>query len=299
MDRFHQIQAFVRVAECGGFAAAARDLGISPPSVTRAVSMLEDRLGTRLLVRTTRSVRLTDSGQRFLESSRRILLELEEAEDAAVGSYAAPRGELRVTAPVLLGRMMVSPILGDFLNFYPLVTVRTLFIDRVVNLMDEGLDVAVRIGDLPDSSLIAIRAGSVRRVMFASPDYISRYGVPQQPEDLLDHKLIQPLALGASTDWPFQRDGKQFTIHAKPQVRMNTNDAVIELVARGWGCSRLLSYQINSYLANNRLKVILAPFELPPLPVHVVHQEGRTVSAKVRAFVDFAVERLRADPSLN
>lgn len=299
MDRFHSIQVFVKVADCGGFAAAARDLVMSPPAVTRAVAMLEDRLGTRLFVRTTRSVRLTESGERFLQDGRRILLELEEAEEAALGSHAAPRGELHITGPVLFGRMFVTPILGDFLDLYPLVSARTLFVDRVVNLMDEGLDVAIRIGDLPDSSLIAVRAGTVRRVMFASPEYIRIHGLPQRPEDLSSHRLIQSLAMGASAEWSFQKNGKSISIRAEPRLRMNTNDAVIELALRGWGISRLLSYQIASDLADGRLQTVLSKFELPPLPIHVVHQEGRLVSAKVRAFVDYMIERLRADPTLN
>jgi DNA-binding transcriptional LysR family regulator len=299
MDRFHSIQVFVKVADCEGFAAAARDLTMSPPAVTRAIAMLEDRLGTRLFVRTTRSVRLTESGERFLQDARRILLELEEAEEAAVGSHAAPRGGLRITAPVLFGRMFVTPILGDFLDLYPLVNARTLFVDRVVNLMDEGLDVAIRIGDLPDSSLIAVRAGTVRRVMFASPEYVKEHGMPQRPEDLSKHRLIQSLAMGASSEWPFQENGKPFSIRAEPRLRMNTNDAVIELAVRGWGLSRLLSYQIAPDLAEGRLQTVLDEFELPPLPIHVVHQEGRMVSAKVRAFVDYMAERLRADPAFN
>ena len=299
MDRFHSIQVFVKVAECGGFAAAARDLAISPPAATRAVAMLEDRLGTRLFVRTTRSVRLTESGERFLQDGRRILLELEEAEEAAVGAHAAPRGELNITGPVLFGRMFVTPILGDFLDLYPLVRARTLFVDRVVNLMDEGLDVAIRIGDLPDSSLIAVRAGTVRRVMFASPGYIKKHGLPQRPEELSSHRLIQSLAMEASPEWPFQESGTPFSVRAEPRLRMNTNDAVIELAVRGWGLSRLLSYQIAPYLADGRLQTVLSEFELPPLPIHVVHQEGRMVSAKVRSFVDFMVERLRADPALD
>lgn len=300
MDRFHSIQVFIKVADCGGFAAAARDLAMSPPTVTRAISMLEDRLGTRLFVRTTRSVRLTESGDRFLQDGRRILLDLEEAEETAVGSHAEPRGDLRITGPVLFGRMFMTPILGNFLDRYPMVKAQTLFVDRIVNLMDEGLDVAIRIGELPDSSLIAVRVGSVRRVMVGSPDYISKHGIPQHPEDLSDHRLIQALAMGTSTDWMFQENGKPISVRVEPCLRMNTNDAVIELAVRGWGlASRLLSYQVAPYLADGRLQTILSAYELPPLPIHVVHQEGRIVSAKVRSFVDFMVERLRADPALD
>lgn len=299
MDRFHALQVFGKVATHGSFAGAARSLAMSPPAVTRAIAMLEDRLGTRLFVRTTRSVRLTESGERFLQDTRRILLDLEEAEAAAVGSHAAPRGELRVTAPVLFGATFVTPILGEFLDQYPLVTCQTLFVDRVVNLIDEGMDVAIRIGDLPDSSLTAIRAGTVRIVVFAAPDYIDKFGLPQHPKDLSDHRLIQSLAVGASPEWQFRENSKPLSVRVEPRLRMNTNDAVTELACQGWGISRLLSYQIAPHLADGRLQTVLSTFELPPVPVHVVHQEGRMVSAKVRAFVDFMVDRLRTDAALN
>lgn len=299
MDRFQCLQVFVKVAERGGFAAAARDLAMSPPAVTRAVSALEDRIDTRLLIRTTRSVRLTESGERFLQDCRRILVDLEEAEEAAVGSHAAPRGELRVTAPVLFGRLFVTPILGDFLDRYPLVNCQTLFIDRIVNLMDEGQDIAIRIGNLPDSSLIAVRAGTVRWVMFAAPDYLKKHGLPQHPTDLVRHRLIQSTAIETASEWPFQENGTSRSIQIEPRLRINTNDAVAELAARGWGISRLLSYQIAPQLAEGRLQTILSEFEPPPMPIHVVHQEGRMVSSKVRAFVDFMVDRLRADPAIN
>ncbi len=299
MDRFQSLRVFVKVAERGAFAAAARELAMSPPAVTRAVSALEDRIGTRLLVRTTRSVRLTESGERFLQDCRRILVDLEEAEEAAVGSHAAPRGELRITAPVLFGRLFVTPILGEFLDRYPLVNCRTLFVDRTVNLMDEGLDIAIRIGNLPDSSLIAVRVGTVRWVVFAAPEYLKKHGLPRHPTDLTSHRLIQSIAVGTASEWPYQENGKPRSIRIEPRLRMNTNDAVAELAARGWGISRLLSYQIAPHLADGRLQTILGEFELPALPIHVVHQEGRMVSTKIRAFVDFMVDRLRADPAIN
>lgn len=299
MDRFHSIQVFVNVAECDGFAAAARRLNISPPAVTRAVSMLEDQLGTRLFVRTTRTIRLTDSGQRFLEDAKRILLDLEEAENAAVGTHANPRGELCVTASALFGRMFVTPVLSEFLDQHPQISARTLYLDRVVNLMDEGLDVAVRIGNLPDSSLVALRCGSVSQVMFASPEYLKEHGIPKRPEDLTRHTLIQSVAISASKEWVFQDGRKLRNVVINPRIQMNTNDAVIEMVLRGGGISRLLSYQIAPYIADGQLQPILVPFQLPPAPIHLAHQEGRMVSAKVRSFVDFAVERFRADPHLN
>jgi DNA-binding transcriptional LysR family regulator len=299
MDRFQALQIFVKVAELGGFAAAARDLGLSPPGVTRAVAGLEDRLGARLFVRTTRSVRLTETGTRFLDDAKRILMDLAEAEEAAVGSHAAPRGELRITAPVLFGRLYVAPILGDYLDQYPQVNAETMFVDRVVNMMDEGLDVAVRIGDLPDSSLSAIRVGTVRRVMFASPDYLARHGTPQRPHDLKGHRLIHSLAVGAGGDWTFQDKGKALSIKVNQRLRMNTNDAVIELALRGWGLSRLMSYQVAAHLSEGQLQTVLEEFETTPLPIHVLHGQGRRVSAKVRSFVDHMAERLRTDATLN
>jgi DNA-binding transcriptional LysR family regulator len=295
MDRMRSIQVFIAIADCQGFASAARSLNMSPPAVTRSVSMLEDHLGARLFIRTTRSVRLTDVGKRFLEDGRRILLELEEAEQAAVGSHAEPRGELSITASALLGRMFVTPILGEFLDSYPKVNARTMYVDRVVNLIDEGLDVGIRIGDLPDSSLTAVRCGSVRQVVFGAPKYIEKHGLPKHPEDLADHTLIQSLAVTPSREWGFQVNGTRTSIPIKPRVQMNTNDAVIEMALGGWGLSRVISYQISPFIEVGRLQTVLDEFELPPMPIHIVHQEGRMVSGKVRAFVDFMVERLRAD----
>lgn len=300
MDKFNAIEVFIKVAECGGFAAAARNLAISPPAVTRTIAMLEDRLGTRLFVRTTRSVRLTESGVRFLADGRRILTELEDAENAATGTHTEPRGVLRITSPVLFGRIFVTPILAEFLNLYPMVNAETLFVDRIVNLMDEGLDVAIRIGELPDSSLIATRVGSVRRVTVASSDYLVQHKPLLHPKDLINHQLIQPLGLGTAKDWVFYENDEPISIRVEPRLRMNTNDAVIEMAERAWGVApRLLSYQVASHVANGRLKILLSEFEPPALPVHIVHQEGTFVSAKLRSFVDFMAQQLRADPILN
>ena len=295
MDKFRSIQVFIKVADNQGFAAAARSLNMSPPAVTRAVAMLEEELGTPLFVRTTRLVRLTESGQRFLQDARRILHDLEEAQDTATGSHSAPRGELHVTAPALFGRMYVTPILGDFLNMYPGVSARTLFVDRIVNLVDEGMDVAIRLGNLPDSSLVAVRCGLIRHVVVASPDYIARKGMPVLPEDLSDHQIIQSTAAAAGNDWKFQHNDRPISVRLEPRVRMNTNDAAVELAVRGGGMARLISYQVAPYVADGRLQVVLDAFEMPSQPVHVVHQEGRLVSAKVRAFVDFVAQGLRQE----
>ncbi len=299
MDRFQALRVFVNVAEAGSFAGAARNLNMSPPAITRAVSALEERIGTRLFIRTTRSVRLSESGERFLHDSRRILNDLEEAEEAAIGSHAAPRGDLSITAPVLFGRMYVAPVLGRFLHSYPLVNAQTMFVDRVVNMMDEGMDIAVRIGSLPDSSLTAIRVGHVRRVTFAANTYLEQYGTPRHPHDLVHHQLIQAQALGSSSEWTFREKGTPLKVRIKPRLRMNTNDAIITMVQEGWGISRLLSYQIAPYISDNQFKMILSDYEEAPLPVHILHQEGRLVSAKVRTCVDYLVEQLRANPYLN
>ncbi|WP_171205148.1 LysR family transcriptional regulator [Ruegeria sp. HKCCA0235A] len=299
MDRFHALSVFVKVAELKGFAAAARHLNMSPPTVTRLVSMLEDSLGLRLFVRTTRSVMLTDSGRRFFEDARRILMDLEEAERAAVGSYAEPTGELSVTASVLFGRMFVTPILGEFLELHPKISARTLYVDRVVNLVDEGLDVGIRIGNLADSSLMALRCGAVRQVVFAAPAYLDTRGEPDTPDDLANHAIINSTALHASAQWHFQKSEMVMTKRVNPRISMNTNDAVIELALQGHGIGRLLSYQVAPHVADGRLRTVLNSYEPPEVPIHLVHQEGRTVSAKVRAFVDFAAKRLKSDPYLD
>lgn len=286
------------MAEKGGFAAAARALVMSPPAVTRSISALEDHLGARLLHRTTRSVRLTEGGARFLEHGQRLLLDLKVAEEVAHGPHGIPRGVLRLTAPMLFGRLYVTPILGDFLDLYPEVTCQTLFLDRSVNLMDEGLDVAVRIGALPDSTLTAIRVGAVRWVTFAAPGYLEEHGVPEHPRDLRDHRLIQSVSVSGAREWAFLEQGREIRIKIEPRLRMNTNDAIVALAAGGWGISRLLSYQIAPDVALGRLRPILESYELPAIPIHVVHQEGRMTSPKVRACVDFLVDRLRAEPAI-
>ncbi len=299
MDRFQALKVFVTVAESGGFAAAARSLSMSPPSVTRIVSALEEHLGTALFVRTTRSVGLTEAGTRFLGDSKRLLSDMQDAEEAAVGSHVTPRGELRVTAPVLFGNMFVTPILGDYLDRHPLVTARAMFVDRTVNLIDEGLDVAIRIGELPDSSLIATRVGTVRTVVFAAPDYLARHGTPKHPDALKEHKLIDPSATGAVPHWAFRDNGRTITLQPGARLQINTNDAIRDQVARGWGISRLLSYQIAPLIADGSVVPLLEAFEPPPRPIHVIHQEGRLASSKIRSFVDYMVGRLRADTAIN
>ncbi len=298
MDRYHAMRVFVRIADTGGFAEAARQLHMSPPAVTRAVAALEDTIGTRLLTRTTRAVKLTEAGARYVEDCRRILAAIEEAEAAAAGSYATPTGMLTVTSSVLFGQIYIMPIMTEFLDLHPQVTGRMLFVDRVVNLVDEGVDVAIRIGHLPDSSYSATRVGSVRRVICGSPDYIEARGLPSHPAELSQHRIIAATSAWTSLEWRFGADG-EIAVNVKPVLFSNSNEAAIGAARSGWGLTRALSYQVGPDLVEGRLQIVLEDFEQPPLPVHIVHPEGRNASAKVRAFIDFARERLRANRVIN
>ncbi len=298
MDRFHLMSVYVAVAEEESFSRAARRLGISPPAVTRSILTLEDDLGVKLLTRTTRQVRVTEAGGRYLEDARRILAEVAEADEAAAGINAAPRGNLAVTAPVLFGYMYVMQGIVDYLRHYPDMTVSALFVDRVVNLIDEGLDVGVRIGELPDSSMRAIRTGQVRRVACAAPAYLKAHGVPRRPADLTRHAIISASAVSPRAEWKFSDEGKSTAVRIQPRLTVTSNRAAVEAALAGFGVTQLLSYQIAPHLAAGTLKIVLGEFEPPPLPIHVLHREGRQASAKVRAFVDLTVERLRSDKAL-
>ena len=299
MDRFHEMSVFLAVAEAQGFAAAARLLQLSPPSVTRAVAGLEERIGARLLVRTTRHVRLTEAGQRYLEDCRRILGEIEAAEDSAAGTHAAPRGLLTLTSPVLFGQIFVMPILLDYLDQHAAVQVRALLMDRVLSLADEKIDVAIRIGALPDSSLVAIRVGWVRRVVCAAPAYFAVHGIPQRPEALARHRIVMAANVSAVPEWRFAENAEALDVRITPQLIVSTNEAAIAAAKVSWGLTRVMSYQVAAELASGALQTVLSDFETEPLPIHVIFQEGRRASAKVRSFVDFAVARLRIDPAFN
>ncbi|MDP2130807.1 MAG: LysR family transcriptional regulator [Erythrobacter sp.] len=298
MDRYRAMRVFVRIAETGGFAETARQLHMSPPAVTRAVAALEETIGTRLLTRTTRAVKLTEAGARYVEDCRRVLAAIEEAEAAAAGSYATPTGTLAVTSSVLFGQNYVMPIMTEFLDLHPQVTGRMLLFDRVVNLVDEGIDVAIRIGHLPDSSYTAIRVGSVRRVICGAPRYLEDKGLPRHPNDLANHRIIAATSAWTSLEWRFGTDGA-IAVNVKPALFSNSNEAAIGAARSGWGLTRALSYQIGPDLIASHLQIVLEDFEQPPLPIHIVHPEGRNASAKVRAFIDFARDRLRKNRLIN
>jgi DNA-binding transcriptional LysR family regulator len=297
MDRIQMLEVFVAVAEAGSFAGGARATGLSPPSVTRGVTELEERLGARLFLRTTRVVRLTEVGRDYLEEVRGILADLRAADDLASGTAARPTGHLRITAPVEFGHIHVAPILADYLDAHPDVSADLLTVDRIVNLVEEGIDVALRIGDLPPSGLTAVRVGHVRRVVCGTPDYFGRHGVPQTPADLAQHKIISIGGVTLTTEWRFGKDRGEI-VRLKPRLVVSNVGAALELARRGWGVTRALSYQVDPELRGGTIRTVLDPFEPERLPVHLVHQEGRRVTAKLRSFLDFARDRLRALPVL-
>lgn len=298
MDRLQAMRVLVRIADSGSFAETARLLNMSPPAVSRSVAALEEAVGARLLTRTTRSVKPTEVGARYIEDCREILASVEEAEAAASGSFARPSGSLTVTASVMFGQIYIVPIMTEFLDTHPQVTGRLLFLDRVTNLVDEGIDVAIRIGHLPDSSYSAVKVGSVRRVICGAPDYFETAGVPSSPAELAEHRIIAATSAWTSTDWRFAENDKQI-VRVTPSLYCNSNPAAIDATRSGWGLTRVLSYQVAPDLVEGRLQTVLEEYEEEALPIHVVHPEGRNASAKVRAFVDFAAERLRSNSYLN
>jgi DNA-binding transcriptional LysR family regulator len=299
MDRFQAMSTFVTVVETGGFASAARKLDVSPSVVSRVVTELEERLGVRLLTRTTRVVRLTDAGRGYFEDCRRILGEIDNAELAATGTHSSPRGVLSITAPVMFGRLHVTPIMLDYLRRYPDADANCWFVDRVVNLVDEGIDIAVRIAPLPDSSLQAISVGRVRRVLCASPAYLAEHGTPEHPDDLATHTIVTSTGSSSPSEWRLYDGERQVLVRAHPRLSTTTNDSAMAAALADFGIARLMSYQVAQQISDGTLKIVLEEFEPPVVPIHLVHREGRHVTQKVRAFLDLAVATLRADPTLN
>jgi DNA-binding transcriptional LysR family regulator len=293
MDRLQEMEVFVAVADAGSFAAAAARLRISPPAVTRAVASLEERLGARLLNRTTRSLGLTEVGARFLESARRLLAEVEAAEKDAVGETAVPHGHLAITASVTFGRSALAPVVSAFLDAHPRVTASVMLLDRVVNVVEEGFDVAVRIAALPDSSLMARRVGEIRRVLVASPGYLARRGVPQAPADLKLHAIIAFTALMPNREWRYTDARGANSVTLAPRLEINDAVAAIAACEAGEGITIALSYMVAEQVRSGRLVTLLDAFTPPPVPVHLVHAQARLVAPKIRAFVDFAAPLLR------
>jgi len=295
MDRFRELSVFVAVADAGAFNAAARRLNMSAAAVTRLINRLEDRIGAQLITRTTRRLALTSAGIRLLEDGRRILSELDDAEAAATGAHKDPSGDLHVTAPVLFGRRFMAPVIREFLNLYPRITVRLELLDRIVDLMDEGIDVALRIGTMPDSTMHTQRIGSVRLVTVAAPSYLAKAGAIDEPSDLIGQEIVNTTNLHARDYWQFVGGGGKIEVRISPRLSMNSAEAAIAASVDGWGITRVLSYQVADALADGALAEVLHDYETREIPVQLVHHEGRRTTAKTRAFVDFAARRLRAE----
>ena len=293
MDRLAAMAVFVEAVDQGSLSAAGRRLGLPLATVSRRLSELESHIGTRLLVRSTRQLALTDAGQAYLGACRRILEEVSEAERAAAGEYVAPRGELVITAPMVFGRMHVLPLIGGFLRQYPDVDVRLVLGDRPLNLLDEHVDLAVRIGALPDSSLVAVRVGEVRRVVCASPGYLAERGVPERPGDLAGHDGITFDGLRSPLPWVFRVDRTEVAIPIRSRLTVNTANAAIDAAVDGLGVTRVLSYQIADELRSGVLQAVLRKYEPAAWPVQLVYARQGRLPVKLRAFIDAIAPALR------
>jgi DNA-binding transcriptional LysR family regulator len=291
VDKLRAMTSFVRIVDKGSLTAAAADLGASLPSMVRTLAALERELGARLLVRTTRRLSLTDEGRQYLEQCRTILGQVREVEEALHSRRSAPQGRLAVTASVLFGRSYVAPLMSEFLQRHPEVRGELLFVDRVVNLVEEGIDAAIRIGRLEDSSLVAIRLGEVRRVVCASPAYLRSHGVPRRPEDLRTHRCVHFTGLAPQAEWTFASRRRKVAI--APAVTCNQADAAVEACAGGLGPGLFLSYMVAPLMRSGKLKYLLEEFEPAPLPVHFLYPQSRLLSPTVRAFADLCAKKLR------
>jgi DNA-binding transcriptional LysR family regulator len=290
MDSLQAMAVFVSVADLRGFAPAARRLGLSRPAVTRLVAALEVRLGTRLLQRTTRTVALTDAGARYLERARRILSDVSEAEAVAQADRSEPTGRCVVAAPNVFGRLHVAPLMCAYLARYPAIVGELLLADRTINLVEEGVDLAVRIGHMADSSLVARLAGHTRRVVVGAPSYLEGRGTPKRPEDLSRHDIIQFSALTPVAEWRFTRSGTEVRVPLVPRFVTNSADAAIGHAESGGGLTMVLAYQVAPAARSGRLRVVLQSFEPPSVPIQLVYPSSRLLSAKVKAFADLVAK---------
>jgi DNA-binding transcriptional LysR family regulator len=293
MDKLLAMTTFVRIVEKGSLTAAANSLDTSLPSVVRSLAALERHLGVTLLNRTTRRIHLTEEGAQYLERCRVILSAVQEAEAGLISRQTEPQGKLTVTSSVLFGRRYVAPIVSEFIRRYPSVSADMLFVDRVVNMVEEGLDVGVRIGHLRDSSLVAIPVGKVRRVVCASSPYLRRYGIPLAPEDIRAHRCVRHTGLAPRNEWHFRVGRRNLTIPITSVITCNDIDSALNACTSGLGLGMFLSYQTAPYRKSNKLRYVLEEFETEPLPVQVIYPHSRLLSSRVRAIVDECVKRLR------
>lgn len=293
MDRLESMQVFVSAVETGSLSAAGRKLGMPLPTISRKIAELEAHIKTRLLNRSTRKLTLTDAGKTYLVSCRQILESVEAAEAAAAGEYSAPRGKLMITAPIVMGRMHVLPVVLDFIKAYPDVDVQLVMEDRMLDLLEEHIDLAVRIGELPDSSQIATRVGTIRQVICASPEYLNKNGTPEKLADITRHECITFSKLSSSDVWAFKNGRKTELVEIHSRLVINTAEAAIDAAIAGAGLVSALSYQIESAIAAGALKIVLEKFEPAPMPVSLIFTGQRMLPLKLRAFLDFATLRLR------
>lgn len=293
-DRFESMSILVAVVDAGSFSAAARRLEIPLATVSRKVAELESHLKTRLLHRSTRQLALTEAGQSYVAACRRILEEVGEAERAASGEYAAPKGELVITAPLVFGRLQLLPVVAEFLATYPDINVRMVLTDRVLHLLEEQVNAAVRIGDLPDSSFIATRIGTTRRVVCASPAYFAEHGTPTTPLELTGHACITMEQIASRQVWTFLSDKAEVEVPIRSRLVVNTAEAAIDAAVAGVGLTRVLSYQVADAMRTGALKTALEAFEPAPWPVSLLHAGQGILPLKLRAFLDFAGPRLKA-----
>jgi DNA-binding transcriptional LysR family regulator len=298
MDRLDAMKVFVAALDEGSLAGAGRRLGRSPAAVSRAIAFLEQHVGAELLHRTTRSIKLSETGERYALACRRVLIDLEEADLSAAGERAAPRGTLTVTAPPISGEKILRPIIDAYLDAFPAVSVSLVLLDRHANLVEEGIDVALRVAELPDSSMVAVRiGGDVKRVIVASPRYLARNPKITEPADLLKHHIVTTTHFGLDT-WVFPPSAGSSiarSIHFKPRLVVNSVRAALASAVDGHGVTRLYTYHVAERVQDGSLKIILRGAEPAPLPVHLITPQGRTSVSKVRAFMDFAAPRLRAE----
>jgi DNA-binding transcriptional LysR family regulator len=293
MDRLEAMSILATAVEAGSLSAAARRLGTPLATVSRKVSELERHLKTRLLNRSSRKLTLTDAGRSYVAACKRILEDVSEAERTAAGEYTAPRGDLVVTAPIVFGRLHVLPIATEFLLSYPEIDMRMVLTDRTARLLEEHVDLGIRIGNLPDSSLVATRLGTIRRVLCASPGYFAKHGTPRHPDDLRAHHCISFEGLTSSDAWTFTVGKAESSVAIRSRLVVNTAEAAIDAAIAGVGITLVLSYQIVNAVRAGALVVALEKFEPAPWPVHFVYTGARLLPLKLRAFLDFAAPRLR------
>lgn len=296
MDKIESMRIFLKTADTLSFVETSRLLNLSPPAITRAIAQLEHSLTAKLFIRSTRHVRLTDVGLRFYHDAKRIIEDLEQAEAQARGQHQSPQGKLSITAPVLFGQQHVIPIVIDYLQQHPQVDIDAQFYDRNSHLLEEDLDIAIRIGPLRDSSMYAVHVGHVKRITCASPAYLSKHGIPETPQALAKHEIIQASTVETSATW---RYGDKQQVKVSPRLCCNQNSAALTAAISGFGITRLMSYQVGEQIAHGKLMPVLEAFDSELLPVSVVYLEGRRNNNKIRSFVELAVKKLRENPYIH